>query len=166
MKKTLTVESLTADAFGPFGFFASMIDPAATVIVKKPIEFYRDMLQLDLGGANIASLSVCRVEPRPAVVDVTEYHSYCGEGILPLDNDVVIHVGPACPDEELPLEQFRAFAVPKGTLVVLRPGVWHHAPMTMNAKPANVLIILPERTYANDCTVVNLPKTQRLTVKA
>ena len=50
----------------------------------------------------------------------------------------------------------QVFRVPMGTMVVLRPGVWHHAPFTVDDDPANVLIVLPERTYANDCLVVEL----------
>ncbi len=155
--RTIQAEALTVESFLPFGFYANMIDPQAEAIGAKPIEFYRDMVQLDLGGAGIASFSICRVEPRDCVIDVTEFHTATGEGILPLDNDVLIHVAPATPiDDGPPLDKFRVFSVPKGTLVVLRPGVWHHAPITPNDRPANTLIVLPERTYANDCEVVAL----------
>ncbi len=155
--RTIQVEKLTVESFLPFGFYANLIDPQAVKIGAKPIEFYRDMVQLDLGGAGIASFSVCRVEPRDCVIDMTEFHTATGEGILPLDNEVLIHVAPATPvDAGPPLDEFRVFRVPQGTLVVLRPGVWHHAPITPNDRPANVLIVLPERTYANDCEVVAL----------
>ena len=46
--------------------------------------------------------------------------------------------------------------------VSIRPGVWHHAPFALDTDCANVLILLPERIYANDCTVVELaPERQR-----
>jgi ureidoglycolate lyase len=85
-------------------------------------------------------------------IDTNEFHTSTGEGILPLDNDIFIHVGPATAGE-VPFEKIRVFLIPKGTMVVLRPGTWHHAPFTSGNKPANVLIVLPERTYAIDCTV-------------
>ena len=163
--RTVRVEPLTVESFLPFGFYANMIDPQAEVIGARPIEFYRDMAQLDLGGAGSASFSICRVEPRDCVIDVTEFHTATGEGILPLDNDVLIHVAPATPiDADPPLDKFRVFRVPKGTLVALRPGVWHHAPITPNDKPANVLIVLPERTYANDCEVVTLDDDDKIRI--
>jgi len=113
----------------------------------------------------IASFSTCRVEKRDLVIDATEFHGATGEGILPLDNDILIHVGPATPaDVGPPLDKIHVFRVPKGTMVVLRPGVWHHAPFTPNDAPANVLIVLPERSYANDYEVVNLGGTDRLRV--
>ena len=155
--RTVQAKELSTDAFLPFGFYASMIDPESQKIGAVPVEFYRDMVQQDLGGASIASFSTCRVEPREMVIDVTEYHSAAGEGILPLDNDVLIHVAPASPPgADVPLEEIEVFRIPRGTMVVLRPGVWHHAPLTTNGAPANVLIVLPERTYANDCEVVEL----------
>ena len=114
----------------------------------------------------MASFSTCRVEKRDPVIDVTEYHSTCGEGMLPLDSDVLIHVGPASPsDGTVPLEKIRVFKVPKGTMVVVRPGVWHHAPFVVDGGAANVLIALPERTYANDCIVVELGEADRMTVE-
>ena len=93
-------------------------------------------------------------------------HSSTGEGVLPLDNDIFIRVGPATPpDTDIPLDEVRVFGVPKGTTVVLRPGVWHHAPLTINDDPANVLILLPERAYANDCKVVTLAEEDWIRVK-
>jgi len=164
---TIRAEKLTRDAFAPFGDFARMIDPEAEVIGKKPIQFFRDLVPLNLAGAGIASFSVCRVQQRAPVVDVTEYHTACGEGILPLDADIVIHVGPATPPGEVPVKSLRAFRVPRGTFVALRPGVWHHAPFLddRKAKAANVLIVLPERTYANDCVVHELKKGRQVRIR-
>ena len=159
--KTVQIEELSIEEFLPFGFYVHHIDPQAEKIGKPPIEFFRDMVQQDLGGSSVVSFSTCRVEKRERVIDVTEYHSRAAEGILPLDNDVMIHVGPATPQNAgVPFEKIRVFRVPKGTMVVLRPGVWHHAPFTTNERAANVLIVLPERTYATDCTVVELGENQ------
>lgn len=164
--KTAKIEELSIKEFQPFGFYANHINPKTEKIGKPPIEFFRDMVQLTLGSASEASFSTCRVEKREFVVDVFEYHSSVGEGILPLDNDIIIHVGPATPtDSSVPLEKIRVFRVPKGTLVVLRPGVWHHAPFTIDDKPANILIILPERTYANDCHVTELHNEGRIKIE-
>ena len=76
---------------------------------------------------------------------------------MSLDNDILIHVGPASPKgSDIPLDKFKVFHIPKGTMVVLRSGVWHHGPFTANDQPANILIVLPERTYANDCVAIEL----------
>jgi len=164
--KTVKIEELSVEKFLLFGFYAQHINPRTEKIGAPPVEFFRDMVQLDLGSVTIASFSTCRVEKREPVIDVTEYHTATGEGILPLDNDILIHVGPATPpDSPLPLDKIRVFRVPKGTMVILRPGVWHHAPFTVNDAPANVLIVLPVRTYANDCEVFPLTEAERIKVQ-
>lgn len=159
------VRELKQDAFQEFGSFSRMLDPKTAKIGQKPIEFFRDMLSLKLGTANAASFSVCRVEKRPIVVDFTECHTFCGEGILPIDGDVLIHVAPATPKGETPTEQIKIFRVPQGTMVVLNPGIWHHAPFAHQSPAVNVLIVLPERTYANDCEVVQIPPAKQVRVK-
>lgn len=156
--RTVKAEDLSAASFLPFGFYANLIDPDTEKIGAPPIEFFRDMMQQNLGQTALASFSNCRVEPRPPLVNALECHSRTAEVMLPLDNDVLMQLAPATPGGSGPaLDKLKAFRVPSGTLVVLRPGVWHHAPFTVNQKPVNILIVLPERTYANDCTAVDIP---------
>lgn len=163
--RTVKVEELRVEKFLPFGTYANYLNPQTEKIGAAPIEFFRDMVQQSLGSTSIASFSTCRVEKREAIIDVTEYHTTSGEVMLPLDNDVLIHVGPATPPNAgVPLDKIRVFRVPRGTLVSLRPGVWHHAPFTLSDDPANVLIVLPERLYANDCIVVQLASDERIRI--
>jgi ureidoglycolate lyase len=164
--KTVQIEELSVEAFQPFGSYSMQVDPAAEKMGAPPVEFFRDMVQLDLGRAAVASFSTCRVEKRDPVIAACECHSVTGEGILPLDNDILIHVAPAThPRAGVPVDKIRVFRVPRGTMVTLRPGVWHMAPFTANDDPASVLIVLPERTYANDCTVVPMPDEDQLTIE-
>jgi ureidoglycolate lyase len=141
-----------------------MVRPSGPKLGAPPIEFFRDMALLDLAGKP-ASFSVCRVEKRPPVIDVSEYHTGCGEGALPLDGDILMHVGPATASKEPPLSEIEVFLVPKGTFVAIRPGVWHHAAFAHRCKAVNVLIVLPERTYANDCIVAPIGKPQQIRIR-
>lgn len=156
-------EPLSLASFKPFGYFDTMTEATGQKLGAPPVEFFRDMVQQDLGQHNIVSYSTCRCEPREPVVSVLECHSRTAEVMLPLDNDMLLQVAPAtaggCPPE---LDQLRVFHVPQGTLVVLRPGVWHHGPFALNNRPVNILIALPERTYANDCTTYEIPETNHL----
>lgn len=158
------VRELALESFARYGSFANMVNPQAEKLGAEPIEFYRDMAQLDLGSRTIASFSTCRVCKRPPVVDVTEFHNGTAEGVLPLDADILIHVGPATPVGEVPLDRIEIFRVPKGTFVSLHPGVWHHAPFAYNTDVANVLIVLPERTYAIDCHVTEIAEKDRIEI--
>ena len=153
--RTVPVQELSVEAFLPFGTYAQHLDPKGSQGGGRPVAFLPDMVQLNLGGHTIASLSTCRVEKRETVIGFSEYHTSTGEGILPLDNDILIHVGPPTSARVgLPVDEIQVFRVPQGTAVSLRPGVWHGAPFSANDDPANVLIVLPERTYANDCEIV------------
>ena len=159
------IRKLTVEEFLPYGTYANLINPSSEKLGAPPIEFFRDMVQQNLGTVNFASFSTCRVEKREMVVDVSEYHTHTAEGILPIDNDILIHVAPATPpDAPVPADKIAVFRIPKGTMVVLRPGVWHHAPFTVNDSPANVLIVLPERAYANDCKVVQLEENEKIRI--
>jgi len=163
--RTVQVEELTLDAFLPFGSFASMVNPEAERFEGESRAFFRDMIQQNLGGDTAASFSTCRVELRDMVITHIEHHSRTSEGILPLDNDILIHVLAATrPGEDVSMEKLRVFRVPQYTLVILRPGVWHHAPYTPNEQPVNVLIMLPERAYANDCTLICLPDSDHVRI--
>ncbi len=165
MRKT-KVRELSIEEFQPYGTYASLIDPSSEKIGAPPIEFFRDMVQQNLGGADLVSFSACRVENRDLIVDTTEYHTRASEGILPIDNDILIHVAPATPSDGcIPLDKIAVFRVPQGTMVVIRPGVWHHAPFTTNAQAASVLIVLPERTYANDCEVFEIKGEDRIRIE-
>jgi len=164
MKKKRPKE-LTLEAFSQYGSFANMINPQAFKLGCEPIEFYRDMVQLDLGGKGIASFSTCRVLARPMVVNVSEYHTSCGEVIMPLDGDVLLHVGPATNDDTVPVDQIEIFRVPSRTLISLRPGMWHHVPFTDGCEVVNVLIVLPERIYANDCKVQEITGADQIQIE-
>jgi ureidoglycolate lyase len=119
------------------------------------------MAGLNLGQNTAASFSTCRVTKRPLIVTELEYHTYCGEGNLPLDGDVFLPLAPATANGDLPWERIEVFRVPKGTMVTLNAGVWHCGPYAYQTEVANVLIVLPERVYANDCKVGAIPEEER-----
>lgn len=157
------VEELTLEAFRPFGNFVNMINPNTEFIGEKPVQFFRDMALLAITHPrSLPSFSICRVEKRPLVIDASEYHSHAAEGNLPLDADALIHVGPATPNGVCPKDRLRVFRVPRGTFVTTHAGVWHYAPFAVGANVLNMLIVLPERAYANDCVVVEFDKSEHV----
>lgn len=160
----VAIQELSAEGFVRYGAYAAMVDPSWPKIGAEPIEFYRDMVQSNLGTTTVASFGVCRVVKRPFVLDVSEYHNGCCEVILPLDGDVLMHVALAVPEKEFPFDQVEVFRVPRGTICCLRPGVWHHAPFVLGTGAVNCLIALPERTYMNDCTVYPFPSERQMKV--
>ena len=162
---SVRAQPLTLETFAPFGTFRDLLDPVGPHLGAPPITFHRDMLPLELGGKSPV-FSICRVSPRGLLMDVMEYHSHTGEGILPLDGDVLVQVAPATPrDAAFPSAETKVFHVPRGTMLSLRPGVWHHAPFVVGNAAVNVVIVLPERTYANDTVYFPLEGEARIQIK-
>lgn len=163
--REVKIEQLSLEAYKPFGTFANLINPADEKFGAPPVEFFRDQLQLDVRGDVSFSYSCCRVQKRENVIDILEYHTACGEVVLPLDQDILLQVGPATASiEVVPLDKMRVFYVPKGTAITIKPGVWHWGPFATTDEPANILINLPERTYANDCEVVELEENDYIKI--
>ena len=153
---TKKARKLTLDNFKKYGTYANLIDPDTVFLGVNPVMFFRDMIQDDNQGT--ASYSNCRVEPREKTIDVSEYHNKANEVMFPIDGDIYIHVCHATADDNVDFDNFEVFFVPKGTLIVIRPGVWHHAPHAAGDTPVNTIIVLPERTYKNDCVVIEHDK--------
>ena len=93
-----------------------------------------------------------------------EYHTTTPEMILPLNDDMILHVAPASAGIPVP-ELTKAFIVPKGTLVKINTAIWHLAPLPVHASELQAMIILPECTYANDCTVVDFPEEDQFVIE-
>ncbi|MGI5885085.1 MAG: DUF4867 family protein [Candidatus Spyradocola sp.] len=160
--RKLTVKKLDREAFRPYGDFVSLLRPAE-FYGDAPSVFTPDMLQLPLAQHDLASFSICRVAQRPNIVDTSEYHSAAWEGNIPLDGDIVLHMAPAN-NGKIDADKFEAFLVPKGTLVILKPGVWHYAPYAVKGE-VSTLVVLPERTYANDCVVVKHAEDEKFEIE-
>jgi ureidoglycolate lyase len=83
--------------------------------------------------------------------------------ILPLNDDMIIHVAPA--SAGAPVGHLsQAFVIPKNAMVKINAAIWHLAPLPVNQEQLTAMIILPECTYANDCTVVDLPADQQFEI--
>ncbi len=162
--KTLPIQELREESFQQYGFYKYLFGKDTPLIGNKPIEFYRDIIQLSLGNTSAASFSICTVAKRDPVIDVVECHDYTSEGIYPIDSDILIHVAYATPNGP-ELDSMEVFKVPRHTMVVLRPGTWHHAPFAYDSLEANILIVLPERTYKNDCFSVELSDTEKIRIQ-
>lgn len=151
--KQIKVKTLTAESFKEFGSFTDFMNPEGYSLG----DFYQDRLRMHSPGSMQMTFSPLLIhKPEKMIVSAAEYHNYTQEGVLCLDDDVIVHVAPAG-KEPVP-ELTEAFLVPKGTMVLLHTGVWHLSAIPVNKELAHVMIVLPERTYHNDCVVVDYPE--------
>lgn len=158
--RTIKAKPLTVEAFSPYGSFTDLMNPTGFSLGT----FYADRVKMNVSGdMNLAFSPLLCPKPEKYVVTASEFHNSTQEGILCLDDDIVIHVAP--PSKEPIPEETEAFIVPKGTLVCLNTAVWHMGPMPLNVDVAHVLIVLPERIYNNDCIVIDYTEDQQFEIE-
>ncbi len=148
--RTIKVKELTAENFKHYGSFASMVNPEGPSLG----DFYNDQVEFPVSGnLPIAFSPLVSRKPEKMIITTVEYHNTTCEGVMPLDDDAILHVAPASKDPVPELTE--AFYVPKGTFVKLNVGVWHLAALPVHNDVMHVMITLPERIYMNDCVVVD-----------
>lgn len=160
--RTVTVEPLTLEAFAPFGQFYAMNEPQGYALCGELHRFFPDRVVAD-SQHRIGFSPILVKKPEKMIVTQQEYHTTTWEMILPLNDDIILHVAPASGGTPV-TELAKAFLVPKNTLVKLNSAVWHLAPLPANVEELAAVIVLPECTYANDCTVVDLTPEQQFEI--
>lgn len=151
--RQIKAEPITVEAFAPYGSFCKMTEPSGHALCGEFHSFYPDRVTGSIVG-NIA-FSPITVKKNDMIVKAVEYHTSTWEGILPINDDMIIHVAPASGATPVP-ELTKAFLVPKGTMVKLNAAIWHLTPNPANEEMLYAMIILPECTYARDCPVIDL----------
>lgn len=156
------IEQLSAEAFKPFGHYYNMDDPQGYSLDGPLHKFYPDRLwDAYAGHVGFSAIRVRKHEKM--IVDTIEYHTTTSEIILPINGDMILHVAPASAGTPV-THLTKVFLVPKGTMVQMNAGVWHLAPLPAEVDELHALIILPECTYANDCTVVPLSEDEQFEI--
>ena len=148
--RTVHIQPLTHEAFAPFGQFYPMEQPQGYALCGELHRFFPDRL-------------ILVKKPERMLITQQEYHTTTWEMILPMNDDMILHCAPASGGTPV-TELAQAFLVPKHTLVKLNAAIWHLAPLPAQADELAAMIILPECTYANDCTVVDLTPEQKFEI--
>ena len=152
--RQLKVQPLTHEAFAPFGQFYRMDAPEGYALCGELHSYFPDRLVAD-SRHRVGYSPIVVKKPEKMVITQQEYHTTTWEMILPLDDDMILHVAPASAGTPV-TELAQAFLVPKHTLVRMNAAIWHLEPLPAVKDALTAIIILPECTYANDCTVVDL----------
>ena len=152
--RTIKAEPLTREAYAPFGTYYSFTEPEGYSLNGELHRFFPD--RVSESYTTRAGFSPILVKkPEKMVITQVEYHTTTPEIIMPLNDDMIIHVAPASGGTPVP-ELTHAFIVPQHTLVKINTAIWHLAPLPVHVDELAAMIVLTECTYANDCTVVDL----------
>lgn len=160
--RQIKVEALTHDSFAPFGTFYTMDKPEGHALCGEIHSFYPDRLT-NATFHNVGYSPILVRKPEKMLITAVEYHTTTCEMIMPLNDDMILHVAPASAGVPVP-DETKAFLVPKHTLIKINAAIWHLAPLPANEDQLAAMIILPECTYANDCTVVELKPEEQFEV--
>ncbi len=160
--KTIKAVPITHEEFTPFGQFYEMDKPDGYALCGEIHKFFPDRISAD-STHRIGYSPIVVKKPERMIITQQEYHTTTWEMILPLDDDMILHCAPASAGTPV-TDLAKAFIVPKNTLVKMNAAIWHLAPLPANNGQLTAMIILPECTYANDCTVVDLNEEQRFEI--
>ena len=160
--KTIKVEKLSKEAFAPFGSYYDMANPEGYPLSGEIHRFFPDRLTAYHQG-QVAFSPILVKKPAQMKITQIEYHTTTCEIIMPLNDDMILHVAPPSAGKPLP-EYTKAFLVPKNTIIKMNACVWHLAPLPRRKDELNAMIILPECTYMNDCKVVDLKEDEQFEI--
>ncbi|MDR2739204.1 MAG: DUF4867 family protein [Treponema sp.] len=162
--RSIKAVPITVEKFRPYGNFFDMLNPSGNCFADKASAFYPDPVTLPVSGIYPIAFSSLTVKKQDRIIITrSEYHDHTGEGIFCIDDDAVIHVAPPSKREIVP-RKTEAFIVPKGTVVKLNTGVWHLSPLPVHNDTLHIMIVMPERVYANDCVVCDFPESEYIEV--
>lgn len=160
--KQIKLELITHENFAPFGQFCDMSHPNGYALCGELHQFFPDRITAD-SEHRVGYSPIVVKKPQRMIVTQQEYHTGTWEMILPLDDDMIIHCAPASAGA-IVTDHVKAFLVPKHTLVKMNAAIWHLAPLPANNEQLTAMIILPECTYCNDCTVVDLAEDEQFEI--
>ncbi len=160
--RKVKVEALTHEGFAPFGQFYTIDKPEGYALCGELHKFFPDRLVADC-PTRVGYSPILVKKPEKMIITQQEYHTTTWEMIMPLNDDMILHCAPASAGTPV-TDLAKAFLVPKHTIVKMNSAIWHLAPLPANEAELAALIILPECTYANDCTVVDLKEEEQFEI--
>ena len=161
--KTVKLEALTKEAFAPFGEYYTMTKADGYPLTGALHRFFPDRLTVNTGARNMAFSPLYVRKPEKMIITEAEYHTTTAEVLMPLNDDMVLHVAPPSAGKPIP-EYTKAFLVPKNTVIKMNACVWHLAPLPKNEPELMAMVVLPEATYMNDCTVVKFSEDEQFII--
>ncbi len=160
MIKELEVNSITNVSFADYGYLISNenIEPK---MEENTFTFWDDLAEMNIEGKT--GFGILEVNKRNKEFTNLERHVKTEEVFFAIDKDVVVLVGKATPNQEVPeIETVKAFKLENGKGVLLYKGTWHWLPYPL-AKKARLLVVFQQGTADYDLEIKNLKKLKGIT---
>lgn len=130
--KMIKVSKLTREAFEPYGQVLT-IEGLKAEGNPKTHQWYPQTVVID----GDTSINLMKVIPHEFVLKDFEAHDHTTENLIATDGDLI--VGVACAGE-LKEETVKAFYIPCGQGISLKPSVWHAVPFAVGREVMSVCI--------------------------
>jgi len=160
MIKKIEVNSLTDISFTDYGYLIGNenIEPK---IKENTFTFWDDLAEMNIEGKT--GFGILEVNKRSKNFTNLERHVKTEEVFFAIDSDVVVLVGKASPNQEVPdIETVKAFKLEKGKGIFLFKGTWHWLPYPL-AEKARLLVIFQQGTVDYDLEIKDLKKLKGVT---
>ena len=161
--KTIKAKKITAEAFAPYGQFYPLDKPTGYALKGEIHRFFPDRLTVS-SNTELGFSTIIVEKPEEMKITSVEYHTTTPELIMPLNDDMIVHVAPASAGTPV-TDLTEAFIVPKNTMIKINTAIWHLAPLPANKDELVAAIILPVCTYINDCIVVDLKEDEQFIIE-
>lgn len=124
MPRKVLTETLTAEAFAPFGDVLSDAGTPERIINAGACDRFHDRARVDIAEGR-AGISIFRARPRslPYALDLLERHPLGSQAFLPMSLDPFLVT--VAPDEGGRPGRPRAFLTAPGQGINLHRGIWH-----------------------------------------
>ena len=159
----IKAKPLSKEEFAPYGEYYTMDCPQGHSLDGEIHKFYPDRV-VAYQGHTVAFSPLVVKRPEELIVKQAEYHSTTCEVLMPLNDDMILHVAEPSAGVPIPAKT-KAFIVPKHTVVKLKACIWHLAPLPKTADYLYTMVVLPECTYLNDCKVVDFKEDEHLLIE-
>jgi len=160
MIKELEVNSLTNKNFTDYGYLISNenIEPK---MEENTFTFWDDLAEINIDGKT--GFGILEVNKRNKDFTNLERHIKTEEVFFTIDKDVIVLVGKATPNQEVPeIETVKAFKLENGKGILLYKGTWHWLPYPL-AEKARLLVVFKQGTADYDLEIINLKKLKGVT---
>uniref|UniRef100_E1TBP7 Ureidoglycolate hydrolase n=1 Tax=Burkholderia sp. (strain CCGE1003) TaxID=640512 RepID=E1TBP7_BURSG len=145
---SIAIEPLDTHRFEPYGWLLGKpvrTDGDVPAFVSPASDFWREHL-FDTGTDGKTEILWVVYRNRDAELASLELHRLTQQAIVPLTAPVVHIVATSLDDDEPDLSSLRAFEVPVGKALCMRPNIWH-ATRVMHSDATCLMLTRPSTTY-------------------
>ena len=150
----MEILEITKESFAPFGEILTR-DEFPDVQIENEFDWYTTSEKIQLSDLCCTGLLNCRSREKKVIK--MECHKESSEVLFPLQGDSILTVAGAA-DDLSGSGGIKAFRLPAGKAIVMKPGTWHWIPFPEKNEDAQILVLFKDGTGNDDLNLRDLAK--------